>query len=90
MAETNATQINILERGKETQGIYKPLPKRLYTLREGAFYLGRTLWGIRELVWAGKIPVVRSGKRMFVDIRDLDSFIEKSKFTYPNRGQISP
>ena len=59
-----------------------PLPKRLYTLNEAAHYLGRTLWSMRELVWAGKIPIVRDGKRIFVDIADLDSYVTKKKMTY--------
>lgn len=67
---------------KREQGMYNPLPKRLYTLNEAANYLGRTLWSMRELVWAGKIPIVRDGKRIFVDIADLDSYVTKNKMTY--------
>ena len=67
---------------RKEQGIQYPLPKRLYTLPEAAAYLGRTLWSMRELVWAGKIPIVRDGKRIFVDIRDLESYIAKNKMTY--------
>jgi hypothetical protein len=37
---------------------------------------------MRGLVWAGKIPVVRSGKRIFIDVRDMDAFVEKNKRTY--------
>jgi excisionase family DNA binding protein len=71
-----------LKKAKKEQGIQYPLPKRLYTLPEAAAYLGRTLWSMRELVWAGKIPIVRDGKRIFVDIRDLESYIAKNKMTY--------
>jgi hypothetical protein len=60
-----------------------PVPKRLYSLKEASIYLGRTLWGVRELVWAGKLPIVRTGKRQFVDLRDMDRFIEQNKVTYP-------
>jgi hypothetical protein len=63
-------------------GINYPLPKRLYTLPEAGHYLGRTVWSMRELIWAGKLPVVRSGKRIFLDVHDLDSYIEKNKSTY--------
>jgi excisionase family DNA binding protein len=58
------------------------LPKRLYTLNEAAKYLGRTLWSMRELVWTGKIPIVRDGKRIFIDFNDLESYIAKNKMTY--------
>ena len=64
------------------QGIRNPLSKRLYTLPEAADYLGRTPWSMRELVWAGKIPFVRDGKRIFVDIKDLEAYIVKHKMTY--------
>jgi excisionase family DNA binding protein len=67
---------------KREQGMSNPLPKRLYTLNEAAKYLGRTLWSMRELVWAGKIPIVRDGKRIFIDFNDLESYITKNKMTY--------
>jgi excisionase family DNA binding protein len=70
------------KKAKMTQGISKPLPKRLYTLPEAARYLGRTLWSMRELVWAGKLPIVRDGKRIFVDINDLELYVTKNKMMY--------
>lgn len=58
--------------------------KRLYTLKEGAQYLGRTVWGMRELIWSGAIPVVRQegGRKIYLDKMDLDSFVEKNKTEY--------
>ena len=67
---------------KQTQRIINPLPKRLYSLPEAAHYLGRTLWSIRELIWKGSLPIVREGKRIFVDVNDLESYISKHKITY--------
>ncbi len=64
----------------QAQGI--SYPKRLYSLPEAAHYLGRTLWSMRELVWKGSIPIVREGKRIFVDVKDLESYISKNKITY--------
>ncbi len=58
-----------------------PLPKRLYSLPEAAQYLGRTVWSIRDLIWRGSIPIVREGKRIFVDIVDLEAYITKHKTT---------
>jgi excisionase family DNA binding protein len=57
--------------------------KRLYSLREAAVYLGRTRPAMRELIWAGKIPMVRCDRRIFVDIRDLERFVEQNKVVYP-------
>ena len=70
------------QRLKDAQGTSYPLPKRLYTLKEASVYLGRTLWGVREMVWAGKIPVVRDGKRIFIDINDLETYVTRNKTTY--------
>jgi excisionase family DNA binding protein len=55
--------------------------KRLYTVKETALYMGRTPWAVRHLVWRGVLPSVRIGRRMQIDIRDLDSLIERSKVT---------
>jgi excisionase family DNA binding protein len=58
--------------------------KRLYTLKEAAEYLGRSEWGMRELIWAGKLPVVRTdgGRKIFLDIEDLNGFITQNKSIY--------
>ena len=56
--------------------------KRLYNLKEASIYLGRSVWGVRGLIWAGKIPVVRDGRKMFIDILDLEKFVESNKSTY--------
>ncbi len=58
--------------------------KRLYTLKEGAAYLGRSEWGMRELIWAGAIPVVKPqcARKIFLDIQDLDRFVDANKSVY--------
>lgn len=65
-------------------GINSPVFKRLYTLKEAAEYLGRSEWSMRELVWAGRIPVVRNegGRKIFLDIEDLNGFITQNKSIY--------
>ena len=67
---------------KEAQRIINPLPKRLYTIKEAGYYMGRTVWSMRELIWSGKLPIVRDGKRIWIDKEDMDSYIEKNKETY--------
>ena len=69
---------------KKAQGSAIPVRKRLYTLKEGAEYLGRSEWGMRELIWAGVIPVVkpRTGRKIFLDVQDLDRFVEANKSVY--------
>jgi len=58
------------------------VPKRLFTLEEAGKYLGRTTWGVREMIYSGKIPCVRVDYRIMLDIRDLDKLIEQSKVHY--------
>lgn len=53
--------------------------KRLYNLKDAAAYLGRTVWGIRELIWSGRIPVIQDGRKQYLDIYDLDKYIESNK-----------
>lgn len=53
--------------------------KRLFTITEAAVYLGRTAWGVRHLIWEGTIPCVRVGKRVHVDVQDMDKLIERNK-----------
>jgi excisionase family DNA binding protein len=58
------------------------LRKRLFTIPEAGEYLGRSTWSVRELIWAGSLPVVKVGKRIHLDIYDLDKWIEKNKTRY--------
>ena len=67
---------------KNTQGIEQPLRKRLYTLKEASTYLGKTMWGIRSLVWSGKISYVKDGRKIWLDQVDLDQYIERMKVRF--------
>jgi excisionase family DNA binding protein len=53
--------------------------KRLYDLKEAAVYLGRSVCAVREMLWAGKMPYVKDGRRILVDIQDMNAWIEQSK-----------
>jgi len=53
--------------------------KRLYTVPQAAEYLGRSPWAVRSMIWSGKLPAVRDGKRVLVDVYDLDHWIEHNK-----------
>ena len=67
---------------EKTQGIVNPkLSPRLLPLKKAAEYLGLTVWAMRERIWAGDIPVVRfpGGRKMFIDINDIESFIARNK-----------
>ena len=53
--------------------------RRLLSLNEAATVLGLSKVSIRRLIWSGKLPSVRILRRIQIDIRDLDRFIERSK-----------
>ncbi len=53
--------------------------KRLYSLSEAAIYLGRSIWSVRRLLWDGELPQVRVGRRVHIDLRDMDAFIDQNK-----------
>ncbi len=55
------------------------ITKRLYTIPEAGIYLGRSKWSIRRLIWNGDLPSVRPDRRVLVDVRDMDAFIEQHK-----------
>ena len=54
--------------------------KRLYSIKELASLIGATEWFWRSQIWDGQLPYVQVGKKMFVDYRDVENFIEKNKF----------
>jgi hypothetical protein len=66
---------------QKAQGIVNPLTKRLYDLKEASVYLGRPIFSVRTLIWRGALPVIRDGRKMYLDVGDMDSYIEKNKLT---------
>ena len=65
---------------KNAQGISNPL-KRLFTLPEAAFYLGRTVPAVRALIYRGELGRgVQDGPRakIWLPKEDLDAWIDKS------------
>jgi len=50
-------------------------------LKAAAEYIGLTLWGLRERIWSGQLPVIRfpGGRKMYIDRQDIDQFIERNK-----------
>ena len=67
----------------KAQWIHNPIGPRLLSLKKAAEYLGLTVWGMRERIWAGQIPVVKfpGGRKQFIDTKDIEAFIEQNKTT---------
>jgi excisionase family DNA binding protein len=68
----------------------QPVSKRLYSVKEAGRYLGRSAWAIRHLIWKGQLPGVRQGRRVMVDIVDMDRFIERHKKEGNDGDDLSP
>lgn len=58
--------------------------KRLFSIKEAAVFLGRSDWSVREMIWSAKLPYVRDGKRIFIDIVDLETWINNNKKVFGN------
>lgn len=56
-----------------------PVLPVLLTVKAAAAYLGRSQQAIQHLIFSHELPVVRVGRRVHLDRRDLDIWIEKNK-----------
>ena len=63
--------------------------KRLYNVKEAGRYLGRSPWTIRRLIREGCLREVRQGRRVMLDIVDLEQFVEKYKREAANGHDLS-
>ena len=52
----------------------------LLNVKEAAVYLGRSEQAVQHLIFEKQLPVVRVGRRVHLDRRDLDCWIEKNKY----------
>jgi excisionase family DNA binding protein len=57
-------------------GTIKP---RLLSVEQASVYLGRSKEAVEHMIAAGKLPVVRADRRVFLDVKDLDRFIDENK-----------
>jgi excisionase family DNA binding protein len=52
----------------------------LLSVKDAAIYLGRSEQSVQRLIFDRAVPVVRVGRRVHLDRRDLDLWIEKNKY----------
>jgi excisionase family DNA binding protein len=52
---------------------------RLLTVEQAAIYIGRSRRGVEHLISSQELPTVRHDRRVFLDVRDLDAWIESTK-----------
>jgi excisionase family DNA binding protein len=55
------------------------LQPRLLTAKEAGEYIGRSEQAVRHLIHQRDIPVVRNGRCVRIDIKDLDRWINDNK-----------
>jgi excisionase family DNA binding protein len=53
--------------------------RRLLTVEQAAEYIGRTEQAMYQLISQKKIPVVRTDRRVMIDVKDLDKWIDENK-----------
>ena len=53
--------------------------KRLYSIKELVAEIGATEWFWRSQIWDGQLPYVQVGRKIFVDMQDIENFITKYK-----------
>lgn len=52
----------------------------LLAVKQAAVYLGRSEQSVQHLILQKELPVVRVGRRVHLDRRDLDAWIERNKY----------
>ena len=55
------------------------LPRRLCSLADAASYLAVSDWTVRQMIWRGDLPHIRRGKRVLLDLQDLERWIAREK-----------
>ena len=73
------TKVERLSKYKAARKAPRGPAKRLYTVPEAACYLGRTVDGLREMLYAGKLPFIKDGRRVLLDVNDMDAYIDRNK-----------
>ena len=56
--------------------------KRLYSIKELVREIGVTEWFWRSQIWDGNLPFIQIGKKMLIDSKDIERFIQKNKIRY--------
>lgn len=52
---------------------------RLLNVKKASLYSGLPIWAIRQLIWGGKIPTVRTGRTYYISVEDMERWINDNK-----------
>ena len=68
-----------LEHGTSDGTSNVPMEPRLLDYKTAGAYMSLSYWSLREMVLNGEIPHLKFGKKVLIDRRDLDDWIESQK-----------
>jgi excisionase family DNA binding protein len=72
-------QVAIVRAALDAKEPCAPIRPRLLTAKQAADYIGRSEQAVRHLIHQRDIPVVRNGRCVRLDRKDLDRWIENNK-----------
>jgi excisionase family DNA binding protein len=75
-----ASEIASMLKGEMARLTAPSVQPALLTVKQAAVYLGRSEQAVQHLIFQKDLPVVRIGRRVHLDRRDLDAWIEKNKY----------
>lgn len=75
-AQTDATPTLL---GKQMLPESQPRSRRLLTLHETATTLSISVTSVRRLITGGHLPCVRFNRRLLIETKELERFIERSR-----------
>ena len=64
---------------KDTENIQ--IDVRTLSLKAAAEYLSISHWTLRKLIWNGEIPSIRVGRKILIDKKDLNAWVDWNKTT---------
>jgi excisionase family DNA binding protein len=79
IVETLAERIAAKVRDRLGRDESTHIEPRLLSVEQAAQYISRSRAAVEHMVAAAKLPVVRSDRRVFIDVRDLDRWIDENK-----------
>ena len=68
-----------IDKKKTGQRISNPVRQRLLSVKDASVYLGFSLRSVRNLIYSRELPIVKLGAKIFIDILDLERWIEARK-----------
>ena len=81
--ESNGPKIRLKNQPVET-GCAQNVPvKRLLSIKDLVVIMGATEWFWRSQIWDGQLPYVQVGRKMFIDRKDVEHFIQSNKINNP-------